>query len=97
MPIYLPPLRERREDIPPLVDLPEALRRAEPPRGPARPPRGDAAARDHDWPGNVRELENYVERAVVLGDGAELTVELPPLLAARQPPPIRAAAATWSP
>ena len=45
VPIYLPPLRERREDIEPLVDvLPQALRRAEPPRDAAGPPRGDAAA-----------------------------------------------------
>ena len=45
VPIYLPPLRERREDIEPLVAvLPQALRRAEPPRDAPGPPRGDAAA-----------------------------------------------------
>ncbi len=44
VPIYLPPLRERREDIEPLVALlPQPLRRAEPPRDAAGPPRGDAA------------------------------------------------------
>jgi DNA-binding NtrC family response regulator len=47
--------------------------------------------REHDWPGNVRELQNYVERAVILGDGLELTVEhLPPQLrGVAAPRPIR--------
>jgi two-component system, NtrC family, response regulator AtoC len=47
--------------------------------------------RYHDWPGNVRELQNYVERAVILGSGAELTVDhLPPQLLGQSPPrPIR--------
>jgi DNA-binding NtrC family response regulator len=47
--------------------------------------------REHDWPGNVRELQNYVERAVILGTGAELLVEhLPPQLRGESAPrPIR--------
>ena len=47
--------------------------------------------RYHDWPGNVRELQNYVERAVILGTGPELTVDhLPPQLRGQPPPrPIR--------
>ena len=47
--------------------------------------------RDHDWPGNVRELQNYVERAVILGTGSELTVDnLPPQLRGQAAPrPIR--------
>src|SRR5262249_46630236 len=47
--------------------------------------------REHDWPGNVRELQNYVERAVILGTGPELTVEhLPPQLRGQSVPrPIR--------
>ena len=36
------------------------------------------ALQDYHWPGNVRELQNYVERAVVMADGDELTVELLP-------------------
>ncbi|MBV8229091.1 MAG: sigma-54-dependent Fis family transcriptional regulator, partial [Planctomycetaceae bacterium] len=93
VPIYLPPLRERRDDIPPLVEF--FLRRyAEQNRRDVRRvhPEAMRLLREHDWPGNVRELQNYVERAVILGDGPELTVEhLPPQLRGVAPPrPIRA-------
>ena len=64
VPIYLPPLRERRDDIPALARFfLEALLRGESPRSArdSRPgPR--ATCSNYDWPGNVRELENYVER-----------------------------------
>ncbi len=65
--ILLPPLRERREDLPPLID--HFLRRfaeknVKPIRGLTRDAR-DALLR-YDYPGNVRELENLIERAVVL-------------------------------
>jgi transcriptional regulator with GAF, ATPase, and Fis domain len=70
VPIYLPPLRERRKDISLLVrhflhHYCEENRR-ETPEVPS-----DLLRRlqEYDWPGNVRELENYVERAVVLGEG----------------------------
>ncbi len=79
VPIYLPPLRKRREDIPELVAhflnmyseandryvvhiQHEAL----------------TAMQNYHWPGNVRELQNYVERAVVMAEGDELTLELLP-------------------
>ncbi len=92
VPVYLPPLRERREDIPPLVEY-FLKRYAEQNRRDVRrvSPEAMRLLRDHDWPGNVRELQNYVERAVVLGDGPELTVEhLPPQLRGEVPPrPIR--------
>jgi two-component system response regulator AtoC len=93
VPIYLPPLRERREDIPTLVEF--FLRRyAEQNRRDVRRvhPEAMRLLREHDWPGNVRELQNYVERAVILGDGPELTVEhLPPQLrGVATPRPIRA-------
>ena len=92
VPIYLPPLRERRDDIAVLVEY--FLRRfAEQNRREMRRVHADAMRllRDHDWPGNVRELQNYVERAVVLGEGPELTVEhLPPQLRGESAPrPIR--------
>jgi transcriptional regulator with PAS, ATPase and Fis domain len=79
VPIYIPPLRERREDISELVSYfldvynelndrfvvhiaEEAMQLLE----------------AYRWPGNVRELQNYVERAVVLADGDELTPDLLP-------------------
>ena len=71
--INIPPLRERREDIPLLVDY--FLRRfcASTNR---ETPRISPAAIDalmaHDWPGNVRELENAVERALVVGRNGEI-------------------------
>jgi two-component system NtrC family response regulator len=73
--VELPPLRERREDIPLLVDL--FLHRFEAERG--HPLDGisreamDALVK-YDYPGNVRELENFVHRAVVLSRGPLLTV-----------------------
>ena len=82
VPIYLPPLRERREDIEPLV-LFFLNRFAEQNRREMRHINSESMRllREHDWPGNVRELQNYVERAVILGTGSELTVEhLPPQL-----------------
>ncbi len=69
--ISLPPLRERREDIPLLVQ--HFLGRSE------RPVtiRSDALEQilAHDWPGNVRELENVITRAVVLAPGGIITPE----------------------
>jgi Nif-specific regulatory protein len=77
VPIYLPPLRERREDIPALVQYFLDHYSAENQRDP--PELTDAlleALLAHDWPGNVRELENCMERAVVLCRGKRLTPEL---------------------
>jgi two-component system, NtrC family, response regulator AtoC len=92
VPIYLPSLRERREDIEPLV-LFFLQRYAEQNRRDMRRvhPEAMRLLRDHDWPGNVRELQNYVERAVILGTGPELTVDnLPPQLRGQAAPrPIR--------
>jgi DNA-binding NtrC family response regulator len=93
VPIYLPPLRERREDITPLVEF-FLKRYGDQNRREVRRvhPEAMRLLRDHDWPGNVRELQNYVERAVILGDGPELNVEhLPPQLRGESAPrPIRA-------
>jgi transcriptional regulator with GAF, ATPase, and Fis domain len=68
--ITLPPLRERREDVPRLALHFAALSS----RAVGRPvdgftPEARACLLRYDWPGNVRELANAVERAVVLGDG----------------------------
>src|SRR5579872_3031941 len=91
VPIYLPPLRERREDIPALakyflerqsdenrIDVPEMT------------PEFVKTLQAHDWPGNVRELENYMARAVVLSRGEPLT---PDLVA----PPGRSKVKRWKP
>ena len=93
VPIYLPPLRERREDVAPLVNY--FLRRySEQNRREVRSIHREAMRllTEHDWPGNVRELQNYIERAVVLGEGSELTADhLPPQLRGEAPPrPLRA-------
>ncbi|MFN7939439.1 MAG: sigma 54-interacting transcriptional regulator [Bryobacteraceae bacterium] len=76
IPLVLPPLRERREDIPLLASF--FLGRFATKTG--RKVRGiSAAARTYllhyDWPGNVRELENAIERAVVLGSGETVMAE----------------------
>ncbi|MGH9584230.1 MAG: sigma 54-interacting transcriptional regulator, partial [Bryobacteraceae bacterium] len=60
--IEMPPLRERRQDIPALVE--HFLRRGS--RNVSITPAALARLCEHDWPGNVRELENTIERAVVL-------------------------------
>jgi DNA-binding NtrC family response regulator len=92
--ISLPPLRERKEDIPLLIEHfftkycqendkfldsnGRSVLRFEP----------DAMQilMDHNWPGNVRELENVIERAVLLADDVMLTPEhLPPEISARPP------------
>lgn len=71
--ITLPPLRQRREDIPSLLD--HFLQRFSLENGRNLKGYTPAARKmlvEYDWPGNVRELQNAVERAVVLGEGAEL-------------------------
>jgi transcriptional regulator with GAF, ATPase, and Fis domain len=74
-PIYLPPLRERREDIPLLADQFIQRFAARMNKSFTRISRS-AMARlvEHDWPGNVRELQNVLERAVILAEGPELEV-----------------------
>ena len=68
-PILIPPLRERRDDIPLLIGHYLArFSRLHARRLPGMTPRALAALLDHDWPGNVRELENVLERGVILAD-----------------------------
>jgi DNA-binding NtrC family response regulator len=77
--INLPPLRERREDIPPLVDHFIAKYARENDRHvKGLSPEALAILVDHPWRGNVRELENVIERAVVLARDPVLGVELLP-------------------
>ncbi len=77
--IHIPPLRDRREDIPPLVAF--LLER----RGARRPgaPEGFTAEAltalvQYPWPGNVRELENAIERAIAVTDGPRIELEALP-------------------
>jgi len=77
IPIRMPPLRERREDVPLLVD--HFTRRIAAALGKPELRVDDdamAALVAYDWPGNVRELENTMERAVVLATGPTITREL---------------------
>jgi formate hydrogenlyase transcriptional activator len=76
-PIMIPPLRERKEDIPLLVRYfaQKYARRMKKPID-AIPMKAMAALIDYHWPGNVRELENFVERSVILSHGAELQIPL---------------------
>ncbi|MFQ5665257.1 MAG: sigma-54-dependent transcriptional regulator [Candidatus Binatia bacterium] len=73
--IELPPLRERREDIPLLVEY--FLSRSSLHRGAARTvtPQALEVLLDHQWPGNVRELANVVERAIIASHGEPIRPE----------------------
>ena len=77
--IAIPPLRERREDIPLLADHFVRVYASENNK-PISGLHPDAlrALMDYDWPGNVRELENAIERAVVLCPGGQIPLELLP-------------------
>jgi len=76
-PILLPPLRERREDIPALVaHFVEIYGRQMGKQIEHIPPESMSAISSHYWPGNIRELQNFIERSVILSDG---TVLRPPL------------------
>ena len=75
-PIHVPPLRERREDIPLLVAyLVEKKRAALGKRVDRIPRRTMEVLTAYDWPGNVRELENVIERALILSRGPALVVD----------------------
>jgi transcriptional regulator with GAF, ATPase, and Fis domain len=77
-PILLPPLRERREDIVPLVKhYVEVFTRRMGKRIERIPPETLAAFKSYSWPGNVRELQNLIERAVILSNDGLLPNPLP--------------------
>jgi DNA-binding NtrC family response regulator len=75
MPIHVPPLRERKEDIPALVRyfVDQFNRKLD-----RQITGADAEVmellRDHDWPGNIRELENLIERLVLMAKGGEIVM-----------------------
>jgi DNA-binding NtrC family response regulator len=88
IPIEIPPLRERRDDIPVLMDHFVEKHRQ---RTGKRIEGVDAGVGDalqrYDWPGNVRELENTIERAVVLSTGPILSTASVSMIGATSAPP----------
>jgi DNA-binding NtrC family response regulator len=79
VPIELPPLRKRREDIPSLVAFFLQHYSEQSGRFVVHIQReAMQSLQDYHWPGNVRELQNYIERAVVMADSDELSVDLLP-------------------
>ena len=70
VPVTVPPLRARRDDIPPLV---HHMLRSSAPNGLSVPPETMAALASHEWPGNVRELRNVLERSVYMAQATGTT------------------------
>lgn len=79
LPIYVPPLRDRREDIPELVEF-FVTRYAQDNQRPIESVSSETLSflKSYIWPGNVRELQNYMERATVLCESNELSADLLP-------------------
>lgn len=83
-PILLPPLRARSEDIPALVShFVEVYGRRMGKQIDHIPPATISALSSYQWPGNIRELQNFIERSVILSDGAVLS---PPLAELKRSP-----------
>jgi formate hydrogenlyase transcriptional activator len=96
-PVHVPPLRERREDIPMLVrhfaqQFSRRMNRAIE----TIPSEVMETLAAYDWPGNVRELQNLIERAVILSHGPTLDVPVAALNGRRPPPPHNDRAETLS-
>jgi len=75
VPLRIPPLRERREDVPLLAAHFLHRYNARSKEEKALAPEAVARLLDHDWPGNVRELENAIEQAAALSPGKEIRAE----------------------
>jgi transcriptional regulator with GAF, ATPase, and Fis domain len=87
-PIEVPPLRERREDVPFLVRaFVDELTRTMGKRVEEIDARSLDALADYAWPGNVRELRNAVERAMIMATGPTLSIEVPQAIGAESTPP----------
>jgi DNA-binding NtrC family response regulator len=84
--ITLPPLRERREDIPLLIERFLKAASAKAMKQVDLTPAAVEALASYHWPGNVRELENMIERLVVFSRGSRIDVgDLPPTVTPRAP------------
>ena len=81
IPLYVPTLRERKEDIKPLAEkflLDAAEKEGEKPK--TLTDEALAVLMEHDWPGNIRELKNIIERVIILTPTKEITAkDIPPL------------------
>jgi len=89
--IEIPPLRQRRDDVPLLADAMLRRAKAAHPQSPVERLSAPvlAALMHHAWPGNVRELTHAIERMVLLGRGVEATVaDLPPTVTAAPTPAV---------
>ena len=87
--LQLPPLRERREDIPELSrHFIERFNRLLGTDIQGLTPAAMQRLIDYDWPGNVRELENVIERALVLTEGSRIDVEQLPVFVRTPSPPV---------
>lgn len=77
VPIFLPPLRERREDIPLLAEhfLKEASQETQK-KIEKISPQAMKRLIEYDWPGNIRELRNVIQRAIILSDGESILPDL---------------------
>ena len=76
IPIFVPPLRDRPDDIPALADHFMALMAAEYGRRPKRlAPEAVARLQQYQWPGNVRELRNTIERLIIMVAGDTITAQ----------------------
>ena len=97
--IHLPPLRQRRDDIPVFAEhflhriaglRKEPVKRLQ--------PAALEALQEYQWPGNVRELENALERAIILTSGEQIGIEaLPERVTERKPEPLVAARTPTNP
>jgi two-component system nitrogen regulation response regulator NtrX len=91
IPLRVPPLRERRDDVPELVEHFIARYAGELGKPPKRvAPEVMEQLRAYSWPGNVRELRNLVERMMIMVPGDEIELrDLPPQLRSETPDPVR--------
>ena len=97
-PLVLPPLRERRDDIPPLVrHFTQRFARRMGRRIETIPSAVMEALVRYPWPGNIRELQNVIERAVILSPGSSLQIPLGDLqpAATQAPVPTRRRRSRW--
>ncbi|OGW46263.1 MAG: two-component system response regulator [Nitrospirae bacterium GWC2_57_9] len=77
--INIPPLRKRKDDIPPLADFFMQKHQTAPGKARVLTPETLKVLRAYDWPGNVRELENAIQRAITLSPGDKIFPDaLPP-------------------